>query len=345
MNKKKILITMMAVALLLTGCGGGKSGAVATVDGVDIPQETFDLYYKIQRENLVSQMGEEALEQPYDQLGRTTGEVVRTNILDNLISNQVVLNAAKDADIGDVDAITDQQMATEKEYSGEEQFASTLESLGITEDQYRSIIKDNITITEFRNKKIEEYEISDEEIQNFFEENKDHMNEVEARHILVETEEEANNVLKRLEDGEDFADLAKELSQDPGSAVQGGNLGYFTQGAMVEEFDTFVFGAEIGEISEPIETQFGFHIIEVTGKKSSLEDYREDIVKALQGEKFIEEMEALEKKAKVQKHIDLSKEPDSIKQYLEEQKANAPAEETPTDTTEEAPVEEETKKP
>ncbi|NLD18098.1 MAG: hypothetical protein GX666_11055 [Tissierellia bacterium] len=345
MNKKKILITMMAFALLLTGCGGGKSGAVATVDGVDIPQETFDLYYKIQRESLVSQMGEEALEQQNDKLGRTTGEVVRTNILDNLISNQVVLNAAKDADLGDIDAITDEQIATEKEYSGEEQFATTLESLGISEEQYKSIIKDNITITEFRNKKMAEYEISDEEIQKFFEENQDYMNEAEARHILVETEEEANNVLKRLENGEDFAELAMELSQDPGSAVQGGDLGYFAQGAMVEEFDTFVFGAEVGEVSEPIQTQFGFHIIEVTGKKSSVEDFKDDIVKALQGQKFLEEMEALEKKAKVQKHIDLSKEPESIKKYLEEQKANAPVEEVPEETTEEAPAEGETKKP
>lgn len=342
MNKKTILITMMALALLFTGCGGGKDGAVATVDGVEISQDTFDLYYKIRRQTVVAQLGEEGLEQPFDELGRTTGEVIREDILDNLITNQVVVNAAKDVDLGDLDGKAQEQIDLEKEYTGEEQFKATLESLGVTEEQYKSILKDNLTITEYREKKMDEYEVADEEIQNFYDENKDYLNEVEARHILVETEEEANNVLKRLEGGEDFAVLAQELSKDPGSAIQGGNLGYFSQGQMVEAFDNFAFNGNIGDISEPIETEFGFHIIEITGSKNSLEDYREEIVKAVQSEKFTKDLEELEKKAKVKKHLDTSKEPESIKQYLEEQKANAPVEETPA---EEGSPEETTEKP
>ena len=342
MNKKTILITMMALAVLFSGCGGGKDGAVATVDGVEISQDTFDLYYKIRRQTVVAQLGEEGLEQPFDNLGRTTGEVIREDILDNLITNQVVINAAKDVDLGDLDGKAQEQIDLEKEYTGEEQFKATLESLGVTEEQYKRILKDNLTITEYRDKKMGEYEVTDEEIQSFYDENKDYLNEVEARHILVETEEEANNVLKRLEAGEDFAALAKELSKDPGSAIQGGNLGYFSQGTMVEDFDNFAFSGNVGDISEPIESEHGFHIIEITGSKNSLEDYREDIVKAIQSEKFSKELEELEKKAKVKKHLDTSKEPESIKKYLEEQKANAPVEETPTE--EESP-EETTEKP
>lgn len=335
MNRKKILITMMAIALLVTGCGGGKDGVVATVDGSEISQETFDLYYRIRRENFVSQAGEDALNEKFDELGRTNGEVIREDILNSLISNQVVLNAAKDEDLGDLDTLVEEQVKAEKEYNGEEQFNSTLDTLGVTEEQYKNILKDNLTIGQFRDKKIKEYEISDEEIQKFYDENKDHLNEVEARHILVETEEEANNVRKRLENGEDFAELAKELSKDPGSAIQGGNLGYFQRGAMIEAFDNFAFSAEIGEISEPIETQFGFHIIEVTGAKNSIEDYKDDITMALQSEKFTNEMKALEESAKIKKHMNTSKEPESIKKYLEEKKANAPAEEAPK---EEAPT-------
>jgi parvulin-like peptidyl-prolyl isomerase len=84
-----------------------------------------------------------------------------------------------------------------------------------------------------------------------------------ARHILVETEEEANDALARLEAGEEFADLASELSTDPGSAAQGGELGFVPAGTFVPAIDEAVFSLPVGQISDPIETQFGWHIVEV----------------------------------------------------------------------------------
>ncbi len=84
-----------------------------------------------------------------------------------------------------------------------------------------------------------------------------------ARHILVETEEEAQEVIKRLEAGEDFGELAAELSIDPGSAAEGGDLGFVPRGRFVGPVDEAVFALPVGEISEPIQTQFGWHIIEV----------------------------------------------------------------------------------
>lgn len=84
-----------------------------------------------------------------------------------------------------------------------------------------------------------------------------------ARHILVETEEEANDVLGRLEAGEEFADLAQELSTDTGSAANGGELGFVARGRFVEPIDEAIFSLPIGEISEPIETQFGWHVVQV----------------------------------------------------------------------------------
>ncbi len=84
-----------------------------------------------------------------------------------------------------------------------------------------------------------------------------------ARHILVETEEEAKEVIERLEAGEEFADLATELSTDPGSAANGGDLGFVPSGRFVEPIDEAVFSLPLGEISEPIETQFGWHVVEV----------------------------------------------------------------------------------
>lgn len=87
---------------------------------------------------------------------------------------------------------------------------------------------------------------------------------VKASHILVATEEEAEDILYHLENGEDFADLAKEHSSCP-SGKNGGDLGEFGKGIMVKPFEDVAFSLILGEISEPVETQFGWHIIKRTG--------------------------------------------------------------------------------
>jgi parvulin-like peptidyl-prolyl isomerase len=84
-----------------------------------------------------------------------------------------------------------------------------------------------------------------------------------ARHILVETEEEAQDIRERIEAGEDFADLAAEVSLDTGSGAQGGDLGFVPQGRFVPTIDEAVFSLPIGELSEPIESDFGWHLVEV----------------------------------------------------------------------------------
>jgi len=89
--------------------------------------------------------------------------------------------------------------------------------------------------------------------------------QVWARHILVEKEEEAKDIYERLKKGADFAELAKELSKDTGSGANGGDLGWFGRGAMVPEFEKVAFSLEVGEFSEPVQSQFGYHIIQVLG--------------------------------------------------------------------------------
>jgi peptidyl-prolyl cis-trans isomerase C len=91
--------------------------------------------------------------------------------------------------------------------------------------------------------------------------------EVHARHILVETEDEAKQVEEELKKGADFAELAKKKSKDPG-ASDGGDLGFFTKDQMVPEFSTVAFALEPGKISDPVKSQFGWHVIKVEEKRA-----------------------------------------------------------------------------
>ena len=84
---------------------------------------------------------------------------------------------------------------------------------------------------------------------------------IKCSHILVEKQGQALAILDRLKKGEKFADIAKELSLDPGSGKRGGDLGYFGRGKMVKPFEAVAFKLAVGEISEPIKTEYGYHII------------------------------------------------------------------------------------
>ena len=84
---------------------------------------------------------------------------------------------------------------------------------------------------------------------------------IKCSHILVEKQSQALQILERIKSGEKFGKLAKELSIDSGSAKRDGNLGYFSRGKMVKEFENVAFKLEIGHISEPEKTQYGYHII------------------------------------------------------------------------------------
>jgi parvulin-like peptidyl-prolyl isomerase len=90
--------------------------------------------------------------------------------------------------------------------------------------------------------------------------------QVHARHILVATEAEAQQVLARLQNGEDFAAVAQEVSLDTTSGQQGGDLGWFGRGMMVAPFEEAAFALEVNQLSQPVQTQFGYHIIQVTEK-------------------------------------------------------------------------------
>lgn len=146
----------------------------------------------------------------------------------------------------------------------------------ISEEEFRWIIESQIYLEKVKQAVTADIESEEEQVW--------------ARHILVESEEEAQDVIDQLEDGADFAELAEEVSIDTGSAAQGGDLGWFGRDQMVAPFEEAAFSLEIGEISEPVESDFGWHVIQVLGREvrqlppQMLQQRREQAFQAWLGE-------------------------------------------------------------
>ncbi|MFZ5906427.1 MAG: peptidylprolyl isomerase [Nitrospirota bacterium] len=121
-------------------------------------------------------------------------------------------------------------------------------------------------------KEIEEKtKVTDQEVKEYYEKHKNDLatiSKMRASHILVKSEDEAKKILARIKKGEDFAKIAEQISLDTGTAKNGGDLGYFSQGQMVPEFESAAIKLKVGEISEPVKTRFGYHIIKVTDKET-----------------------------------------------------------------------------
>lgn len=148
--------------------------------------------------------------------------------------------------------------------------------------------------------------VSDEKLRRAYEEKLKEFkskDEIRARHILVANENEAKDILKRLKKGEKFEDLAKEKSTDKASAISGGDLDYFTEDKMVPEFGKAAFAMKTGEISDPVKSPFGWHIIKVEDRRKmtapSFEQMKGQLVEQIVNEEVTKLLNGLMAKAEV----------------------------------------------
>lgn len=149
------------------------------------------------------------------------------------------------------------KLAIDEHLEETEEFKSQLE-----------LLKKDLLIQAAVKKVLDVVTISDEEVKKYFDDNKEMFKgeaSVRAKHILVDSEEKANEIKEKINNGLCFEDAAREFSTCPSSS-QGGDLGVFTRGKMVPEFENAAFELEVGEISNPVETQFGYHLIKVDEK-------------------------------------------------------------------------------
>ncbi len=159
------------------------------------------------------------------------------------------------------------------------------------------------------NNVMQKIQITEDEIKKEYEDTKEFLivpEQVQASHILVDTEELANKAKEMLSEKE-FAEVAKELSKCP-SKDKGGDLGLFSRGQMVQEFEAAAFKAKVGEVTEPVKTQYGYHLIKVTDKKEgrekTIDEARAEIEQKLLSTKqqnaYVAHLEDLKKKYKIE---------------------------------------------
>ncbi len=166
--------------------------------------------------------------------------------------------------------VGEQAAAAGQNLTPDEAFQEALDQFGFTEDEFREEVRTGLLLREVREQVSGDAGPTPEEVEEFYEENREtrftRPEQRCIRHILFteDQEEEAEEAKEELEGGGDFEELAREYSQDPGSAEQGGDLGCNPEGGFVPEFDEAAFEAEEGEIVGPVETDFGFHVLEVT---------------------------------------------------------------------------------
>jgi foldase protein PrsA len=217
-----------------------------------------------------------------DRLEQVTGE----QVLSDLINEQLIGQAAKKAKITVTSAEVDAEMEKLREQIGPS-FDSVLAQYGMTVEDLQKNMELNLLVFKVSTKDVT---VSEDALMSFFEEHKsdyDQPEMVKASHILVETEEKAKEIKKKLAEGADFAELARSESTDPMSAAEGGDLGFFARGRMVAEFEKAAFAMSPGQTSAPVKSEYGYHIIRVTDRKdaheATFDDVKDDIERTIKG--------------------------------------------------------------
>ena len=204
--------------------------------------------------------------------------------------------------------VGDQARSSGQDMSNQEAYEQALKQNNITEDQLREDMRENLPVQKVQERVTGDAAPSDKEIQNYYEKNKEAQFTTPeqrcVRHILFnkDQKEKAEDVKQKLENGGDFAKLAKEYSQDPGSAEKGGDLGCLGKGETVPEFEQAAFGAEQGEIVGPVKTEFGYHILQVT-------DVKPEQTRSLQ-----------EVESQIRSQLATEKQSEAFNKWIEEQK-------------------------
>ena len=310
-----IFVLMLISTAMLFPAGSKEKSAVASVNGVLIPKAFLEREVRRFEQQALSQ-GQAVEESQREQLNRQA--------LDTLIDIELLYQESqrRGFEISD-DRVEEQVNDLRTQFGDEEGYAAALEQIGISDGELRTEFRRQLAIQEMIDTDISPATtVSEQESTDFYENNPDFFlnpEQVRASHILIQVSPEAGEkersearsrileIRKRITAGEDFAELARQLSED-GSSANGGDLGYFQREQMVKPFADAAFSLDIGELSEVVTTQYGFHLIRVTDRKEEsvvpYEQVQMQIFQYLQREKVMVAIEELAVELRSQAEIE-----------------------------------------
>ena len=257
-----------ALAVGLAACGGGSDtktaedvpvDAIALVGDQEVPKAEYDALLDRAKQSY------EAQKRPFPKVGSPEYNDLKVRAVQFLIQRYEFRSEAESLGVKVTDEEVTKQLDELKKTNfggSDEKLQAELKKLGLTEEQAREEIEDKLLQEKIFSKVTGSIKVPEAEIEAYYKDNEEQFTKPrEVRHILVKSKQKADELYKELKGGASFAVLAKEFSQDTASAKQGGKL-TVSKGQTVAPFDKIAFSIDEGEISEPVKTQFGWHIIE-----------------------------------------------------------------------------------
>ena len=261
------LLPALFLALFLAACGGSggddvPENAVAVVDGREIPRTEFDSLINQAKKSYATQ------KRDFPAAGSAEYQTLRNQAVAHLVQKVELEKAAEDMDINVTDEDVEKRLEQiKKQYYGGDQkkLDKQLKDQNLTMAQVREDIRGQIVSERIFKAVTKDVKVTDADVEKFYEENKAQYEQAESRdvrHILVKTKAQADSIRSQLTpNGSNFAALARKHTQDTGSKSTGGKL-TISRGQTVTAFDQVAFSLDTNEISAPVKTEFGFHIIQ-----------------------------------------------------------------------------------
>jgi foldase protein PrsA len=281
--RRPLLIVALASAVVLGSCGDFFSTAAATVDGQKIDEDRFarQLDFLLADPRFAGQL-------PAGEQGEQARKELTRNFLTFLIHQQVVQDFAGERDIEvtgeEVNALLDQRVA---EIGGREAFEDQLRRTGATESDVRDLFEQQLLRERVAEAVVAE-EVPESQLRQTYEERSLEFSRVHTAHILVDTEREAEEILRQATP-QNFADLARRFSDDTTSAQNGGDLGIQRGSDLVRPYALAAQEIPVGEVGGPVESQFGFHLIHVIDREMiPFEEARSQLLDDVRVEVFTE---------------------------------------------------------
>ena len=266
-TRSLILLLVALVALLAAGCGGSDkvpADAIAKVGDETITRAQFEQLLSQAKKSYASQ------KRDFPKAGSAEYEQLKNQAVQYLVQRAEFAQKAKDLDVEISDKqIDDRLTQIKKQYFGgsDKKYRTQLKQQGLTEEQVRDDIEAQLVSEGIFKKVTEDVKITDADIKKYYDSHKTQYGVPEQReiaHILVKKKDLADRLYQQIQDGANFAALAKKYSQDPGSKNQGGKL-TVSKGQTVAPFDQTAFLMRTGQVSHPVKTEFGYHIIKALG--------------------------------------------------------------------------------